>query len=97
MKHWTSVTSASAVQAVRAELSAGGVLVPFRSVSLRLAPTDEAAVAPALEALRAEFDGGVAVGSYPVLPFHTFCSICSFSLQGMSMPLQTYSTACTTN
>ncbi len=85
------------MQAVRAELSAGGVLVPFRSVSLRLAPTDEAAVAPALEALRTEFDGGVAVGSYPVLPFNTFCSICSLPLQGISMPLQTYSTACTTN
>ena len=78
MKHWTSVASEFSVQAVRAELSAGGVLVPFRSVSLRLAPTDEAAVAPALEALRTEFDGGVAVGSYPVLPFNTFCSMCFF-------------------
>ncbi len=93
MKHWTSVASGSTVQAVRAELSAGGVLVPFRSVSLRLAPTDEAAVAPALEALRTEFDGGVAIGSYPVLPFTTFCSC---PLQGLSMPLQTYVTACTT-
>ncbi|KAK9831385.1 hypothetical protein WJX81_008521 [Elliptochloris bilobata] len=53
-------------QAVRAELAAGSALAPFRSVSLRLAPTDEAAVAPALEALHSEFDGGVAVGSYPV-------------------------------
>ena len=72
-------------------------MVPFRSVLLRLAPTDEAAVAPALEALRTEFDGGVAVGSYPVLPFNTFCSICSSPLQGISMSLQTYPTACTTN
>jgi len=53
-------------QAVRAALAADGALAPFRSVALRLAPTDEAAVAPALEALRSEFDGGVTVGSYPV-------------------------------
>lgn len=55
-------------QAVRAALAADGALAPFRSVALRLAPTDEAAVAPALEALRSEFDGRVAVGSYPVGP-----------------------------
>ncbi len=53
---------------MRAALAADGALAPFRSVALRLAPTDEAAVAPALEALRSEFDGRVAVGSYPVGP-----------------------------
>ena len=55
-------------QAVRAELAEGGALAPFRSVALRLGPTDEAAVAPALEALRSEFDRGVSVGSYPARP-----------------------------
>lgn len=55
-------------QAVRAELAEHGALSPFRSVALRLGPTDEAAVAPALEALRSEFDSGVSVGSYPARP-----------------------------
>ena len=53
---------------MHAELAARGPLAPFRSVALRLGPTDEAAMAPALEALRSEFDGGVSVGSYPVRP-----------------------------
>ena len=53
---------------MRAELAEGGALAPFRSVALRLGPTDEAAVAPALEALRSEFDNGVSVGSYPARP-----------------------------
>ncbi len=54
-------------QAVRAHLTReAGRLAPFRSVSLRLATSDETAVAPTLERIGAAFEGSVGIGSYPV-------------------------------
>lgn len=52
--------------AVAAELQAAVQLAPFSNRVVRLASEDEAAVAPLLDTLAAEWGGEIAIGSYPV-------------------------------
>jgi molybdopterin-biosynthesis enzyme MoeA-like protein len=52
--------------AVSMELQAAVQLAPFRNRVVRLAAEDEAAVAPLLDTLAAEWGGELAIGSYPV-------------------------------
>lgn len=60
--------------AVAAELQAAVQLAPFSNRVVRLAAEDEAAVAPLLDTLAAEWGGELAIGSYPVS-----CSAGSFT------------------
>jgi hypothetical protein len=48
------------------ELQAAVQLAPFRNRVVRLSAEDEAAVAPLLDTLAAEWGGELAIGSYPV-------------------------------
>eukprot|EP00879_Flechtneria_rotunda_P024852 GHRR01026371.1.p1 GENE.GHRR01026371.1~~GHRR01026371.1.p1 ORF type:complete len:180 (+),score=65.05 GHRR01026371.1:811-1350(+) len=52
--------------AVSAELQAAVQLAPFSNRVIRLAAEDEAAMAPLLDTLAAEWGGELAIGSYPV-------------------------------
>jgi molybdopterin-biosynthesis enzyme MoeA-like protein len=52
--------------AVSLELQAAVQLAPFSNRVVRLAAEDEAAVAPLLDTLAAEWGGELAIGSYPV-------------------------------